>query len=128
MNSFGIELHEIPFEYICEVLNRFGIKFDWEEKNTEIPRRAFSVFERLAPETRLEMGGHLLQPIQRSLIDSVSTTIQIGEDWAKRVNEIELLIRTEQNEYFTSSFNSTREAINYLLNMQMDVTDLRGKV
>lgn len=57
-----------------------------------------------------------------------ASSLERGEDWAKRLKEIELLLKTDRNEYFAYSFPTTRETIQFLLDLQVDVSDLRDKL
>lgn len=128
MDSFGIELHEVPFDSMCKVLSDYGINFDWEEKDSKVPRKSWIAFRKLTDVQYKEIGMKLLAPIRMALIESVRTAIEGGEDWVKRIQQIELLLKTDRNEYFTSSFSSVGEAIQFLLKLQIDAPDLRGKI
>ena len=128
MESFGIELHEIPFNYMCETLADYGLEFNWTEKDRIISDTSWKKFLTLNNENRVEIGERLLSPIRKSLIDSIKMTLESSEDWAKRLNEIELLLKTDMNEYFTYSFNSIKDTIQFLLNLQVDAPDISRKL
>jgi hypothetical protein len=42
MESFGIDLIEIPFNKLVEVLRKYQIAFDWHEKDSETPQKVGS--------------------------------------------------------------------------------------
>lgn len=125
LESFGIELFEISFEHMCKTMRKFGVKFDWPEKNREIPERAWKKYKRFDENTYNKIGKALVSPIKTGILKSIRLTMKGGEDWVKRVKEIELLLKTDRHEYLTSSFKSTKKAIQYLLDLQIDAPDLR---
>ena len=71
---------------------------------------------------------HILKPVCDELLKSVELTLKSGEDWVKRINEYELFLKTDRHEYFTYSFNSTKEVIHFLLNLQDDAPDLTDRL
>jgi hypothetical protein len=128
MESFGIELHEISFAHMCKVLANYNIEFDWHEKDTQTPKRSWENFLKLSRIEKEKISEQLINPIKDTLIQSIDVTIKGGEDWAKRLREIELLLKTDRNEYFTYSFHTTREVLQFLLGLQEDAADLRGRL
>lgn len=124
MESFGIELYEITFKSITTVLSKYGVKFDWDEKDRETPDISWQIFSQLDQMDKDEIGRLLVSPIRNDLITSLQLTFASGEDWIKRVSELELLIKTDRNEYFTYSFASIKESIRFLLDLQTDIPDL----
>lgn len=128
MQSFGIELYEIPFPFMCDVLIRKGIEFDWDEKDSQTPRASWEKFQELPDPDKQAIGENLVRPIRDNLTESIRLALDMGEDWVKRLSELEILLKTERNEYFTYSFPSAKDAMQFLLNLQIDAPDLRGKL
>ncbi len=128
LQSFGIEFHHIDFPLMCAVMNEFGMDFDWPEDNQDIPDSSWNRFSSLSSEERQELSRRLVNPVRSDLSTSIITTIESGEDWPQRLQELELLLKTDRNEYFTKSFPSTRETIEYLLTLQEESQDLRGRL
>ncbi len=128
MESFGIELYEIPFTLMCEVFKKHGIEFDWDENDKETPQKSWERFNLLSTKLRAKIVESFFQPIRHELVENIKITLESGEDWVKRLQELELLLKTDHNEYFTYSFKSIRDAIQFLFNLQQDVADLRDKL
>jgi hypothetical protein len=128
MQSFGIELYVVPFNLMCDVLGKFGVQFAWGEKEKVKPKQAWYAFKRLDDEDKRTIAQQLLNPIREGLTSSIEATLASGEDWAKRLKEVEILLKTNRNEYFTYSFQSSTEAIQYLLKLQDEALDLRGRL
>jgi hypothetical protein len=125
MESFGVELYVIPFAIMCETLKQHGIEFNWDEKDIETPQKSWRVFQMLPDKARGQIAETFINPIRNKLISSIEMTLKGGEDWIKRIHELELLLKTDRNEYFTYSFKSVREVMIFLLELQEDVADLR---
>lgn len=128
MKSFGIELYQVSFDSMCKVLDDYRVEFDWGEKEKAKPKRAWKMYNKLSSNDKKEIGRRLVDPIRGDLIASVEVTLTGGEDWAKRLREVELLLKTDRNEYFAQTFASSKEAIEYLLKLQVEAPDLRGKL
>lgn len=128
LESFGIELYEISFSNICDALMRYGIEFNWHEKDNVMPVKSWNRFQELSANTKEMIGQELLACIKQGLIESIMLTLRGGEDWAKRLKEIELLLKTNRNEYMAYRFETIRDAMSFLINLQEESTDLRGKL
>lgn len=128
MESFGIELHEISFEYLCEVLGNYDIDFNWPEKDRKIPDISWNKFLNLSSEEKKDIGYKLLDPVRQNMIRSITYTIESSGNWARHLNELELLVKTEMNEYFTYSFKTVRDTIQFLLNLQIDDPEISKKL
>ncbi len=128
MESFGIELYEIPFDFMCKVLKEQAVEFDWHEKDQVTPQDSWRNFQKLTDAKKKLMGEKLVTHIHDPLTRSVTMTLEMEEDWVKSLAEVELLLKTERNEYFTYTFASAREAIQFLLSLQVDAPDMRGKL
>jgi len=128
MESFGIELHEIPFEHMCETLAAYEVNFNWQEKDRQTPDISWAKFLKLSIDSKKEIGNRLLNPVREDLVKSIKFTLEKSEDWAKRINELELLLKTDMNEYFIYSFNSIKDTIQFLLKLQVDAPDISKKL
>ncbi len=128
LESFGIELHHIDFALMCSIMADYGVPFDWPEHNQKIPDKAWSKFQALTAGRKKAIGRKLVDPIRDALASSIRTTLEGGEDWPQHLNEVELLLKTDRNEYFTQSFTQAKDAIEFLLSLHEEAQDLRGKL
>lgn len=58
MESFGIELHEVPFDYICNVLKQANLEFNWNEKDQETPRESWEKFRNISLSKKKKLGNN----------------------------------------------------------------------
>jgi len=128
LQSFGIELYHIDFQKMCSVLSNYNIKFDWPEDDQEIPNRGWETFGSLDQAARRSIGQRLVEPIRDALTSSIRTTLESGEDWPQHLGEVELLLKTDRNEYFTRAFSNATDAMQFLLSLHEQVKDLRSKL
>lgn len=125
MNSFGVELVVIPFSHLVQVLEGYGIEFDWPEDDNKIPKRAWTQWEKLAATTRSEIAQKILEPQADQIRKLILDAIQTEETQARNIEQVELLLRTVQGEYFVRKFKSAREAAIYLLGLTRDADNVQ---
>jgi hypothetical protein len=126
MNSFGVELVDIPFAHMATVLARHGVDFDWAESDNETPRRSWSAWGRLPPEEHKQIAHEIVGLQAERLRALVLEAIQVEASPIRNVDKIELLLKTAQGEYFVKRFGSVRETMVYLLQLTQDIDNLRG--
>ncbi len=125
IQSFGVETHRISFDHIADVLEQHGIPFRWDEKDTRTPKEAWQQFSRLAEAEREEIAAAITAPVRQTVIRSVETTLRSDPGAPRRVETVELAIKTSEGEYLVYSFTSVSEAIRRLLTFVTDVENLQ---
>ena len=128
MSSFGIEIHQVPFDYAADTLGLWGVEFRWQEKDSSVAEPALARFQSLPEEERHLIGIALLEPVADALTQSVSQALTLSPNVARRLKEIEILIKTTHNEYYPKVFTSAGEAILELMKLQAPAEDLTGRV
>jgi hypothetical protein len=125
IQSFGVETYRIPFDHIADILEKHGIPFRWDEKDTQTPKEAWHQFCRLSAEEKKEIAAAITAPVRQPVIHSVETTLRSDPNAPRRVETVELSIRTSEGEHLVYSFRSVSEAIRRLLTFVTDVEDLQ---
>ena len=125
IQSFGVETYRIPFDYIADILGQYEIMFRWDEKDIQTPMTAWQRFCQLSEEEREEIAAAITGPVRQAVRQSVETTLRSDPNAPKRVEAVELSIRTSEGEYLVYSFESVSEAIQRLLAFVKDIEDLR---
>jgi len=125
IQSFGVETYRIPFDHIADTLEQYDIPFRWDEKDTQTPKEAWRRFGRLSTEEQKAMAAALTSPVRHLVAHSVETTLRSDPNAPRRVETVELSIKTSEGEYLVYSFNSVSEAIRRLLTFVTDVEDLQ---
>jgi len=125
MQSFAIETHRIPFEHISEVVERHKIPFRWHEKDTQTPALGWRLYTQLSAEDREQLAREVTSPVRQAVMESVGRTLRWDPQAPKRVETVELSVRTSEGEHIFRSFGTISAAIEYLLPFLKDVEDLR---
>lgn len=128
MESFGIELIEVPFPTMVEVLRKYGIDFSWKENDSETPAQSWRLYQRLSLENKLAIAEECLTDARQKLQQAILSAIEMDTELPKNVDQIELLIKTTHKEYFVKKFTRVTDAASYLLSLTEDVTDLKGRL
>jgi len=125
LKTFGVEVHEVPFSKIVEILKKYRIKFDWSEKDRETAKRAWETFISLNKAQIQKISKELTKDIIPAIKKSIEHTITADPNKPKEISDVEVLIKTSHDEYFTGTFPAVHQAIKYLLELQTDKRDVR---
>ncbi len=128
MESFGIDLIEIPFAAMVGALLKHQIIFDWPEKDSEIPAGSWLRYQQLSEQNKKEIARECLARGREELENAILSAIKLDPHSSKNVDQIELLIKTTHKEYFVKKFYRVTDAAQYLLSLTEDVADLKGKL
>ncbi len=128
MNSFGVEIVEIPFQEMVQVLDAAGIDFNWAEEDNLTPEVSWHKWSESSSVERGEIAGRILASHADDIRSLVISAIEPEEIAIENVDQIELLLKTTKNEYHLRKFKSVRETIAYLLGLTADVDNIRGRL
>ncbi len=128
MRSFGIELFYVHFDHIAAVLRQRGVEFDWPEKQAEpTASTSLKAFERLAETDKLKAGVEMVEGVAGQLVEEVAQVLDTDLDSiGSRVNEVEVLLKTDQGEMILSSFPQVTGAMKALTDLVSDRPDIRS--
>ena len=125
LRSFGVEILEVPFDRIVATLLKHGVDFDWPEKNRDIPRQAFDVWQDLDEEAKQEVGANLVAAISTDLQESVGQVLDVDVDsLSARLSEVEVLLKSERGEIVLQSFGSVVDAVQAMTALLSDKPDI----
>lgn len=127
IKSFGIEVHEVPFDLVVSSLGARGVEFDWAEKDRVTPARAWARFLQLSGAEREAIADEIASSVSLAVTNSVAETLDA--DWSaieKQVTQVEVLLKTSHNEIFLSSHSSITAAVQALVRLLSDKPDVGG--
>lgn len=128
MNSFGVEIVEIPFDEMVNVLDRHGIEFKWDETDNETPKRSWDQWSTLTPNLKQDIAREILSGHTQEIESLVTSAIERDETEIVNVDSIELLLKTSEDEYHLKKFTSINATIQYLLGLTTDIENVKGKL
>jgi hypothetical protein len=127
MRSFGIDIIEVPFDTLCDILLKYGVDFRWAENDSITPKNSLSNFLNLTTDTLKEIAKECLSSAEEQLKTLVLKAVSGKEVIPRSVSTIELLLKTNQEEYVLKKFTNLTQAITYmisLMNQKPDVGDI----
>ena len=125
LRSFGVEILEVPFEHMVDVLHESDIDFDWPEKDREIPRKAFDLWQDLGEEAKAKIGESLVELIEDDLQEAVGRVLDVDlESLPARLSEVEVLLKSDRGEIVLQSFGSVVGAVQAMTALLSDKPDI----
>ena len=128
IQSFGVEILEVPFDHMVDVLKTHGVDFDWPERSgSAVARQSLNVFSNLSDDVKDKIGRELVSDITTKLTEEVIQVLDTDvETIATRVDQVEILLKTSQGEMILSSFESVTDAMKALTDLVSDRPDIRA--
>ena len=112
MQSHDINIFLIPFDFITATLARYGVDFEWGEKEKEKARAAWEQFNTMSSRQKAEVGEAMIQVIKDRLLQRIE---QILDDTAvRRIDKVVLELVSNLGEVKVYEFDSVEAAINFL--------------
>ena len=125
LRSFGVEILEVPFEHMVATLIEHDVDFDWPEKNRDVPRKAFGVWQDLDERAREQVGEDLVEMISADLQESVGRVLDVDVDsLPARLSEVEVLLKSDRGEIVLQSFCSVVDAVQAMTALLSDKPDI----
>lgn len=124
MMSFGIDIIEIPFDHLANVLLKYGVNFRWAENDSAIPVSSLRAFQGLTDKIKEQIAIECLDVARVPLKQLVCKAIASKEVVPRNVKQIELLLKTNQNEYVLKKFLDLPAAIAYMVSLTSQKSDV----
>lgn len=124
MRSFGVEVIEIPFKVLSGILNRYGVEFHWEEGDVDTPKSSLIAFQSLSEEEKSTIAAECIGNISAHLITVVRNSVLSSGVSSRNIKEIEILLKTNEEEFVLKKIATIPDAIGYLASL----TQQRGDI
>lgn len=128
IQSFGVETLEVPFDHMADTLQSYGVEFNWPESGGEsVARQSLEAFNNLSYDDKENIGKDMVSGISNRLVNEVIQVLDTDADsMATRVEQVEILVKTNQGEMILSSFQSVPDAMKALTDLISDKPDIRA--
>jgi hypothetical protein len=110
--SFEVELFEISFDDICQVLAQHGIEYRWSEKDRERAMRSWLKFNELSNSARAQIAQGLIAKIEEGLRQSLSEALD--ESVPRKVKSVTVVVRSNRGETRSFTFPNLKSAIDFM--------------
>ncbi|GAB4183575.1 MAG: hypothetical protein Fur006_20600 [Coleofasciculaceae cyanobacterium] len=112
LRSFEVEIFEIPFENICNVLARHNISYNWQEKERQKAIESWQRIRQLQASELAQISKELIASIEDQL--KVSLEEILDESYSREIALIKVVIRSNLGETYTYTFSNLQEAVEFL--------------
>jgi hypothetical protein len=112
LQSFEVELFEVPFNDICGVLAQHSIDYLWTEKNRQQAMESWQKFLRISERDREQIAKELIAGIENDLQKSLE--VALDESIPRKVRSVTIVVRSERGETYTYVFPNLQRAIDFM--------------
>lgn len=125
IQSFGVEILEVPFSKIVSIMASRSIDFDWGESDRATARTAWETYETIDNEERermaMEMASDIMEQLKSDVVHVLDTDMKAI---SHRVSEVEVLLKTDQDEMLLLRFSSISNTIQGMAELVSDLPDI----
>lgn len=114
LESFEVELFQVSFDDICEILAQFGIDYRWAEKDRHTAMASWQTFCQLSARKRKQIAKRLIANIEDDLRRSLETAME--ENIPRTISSVRVVIRSNRGETFTHIFDTLQQALDFMQN------------
>jgi hypothetical protein len=124
MRSYDVNIFLIPFRRICDLLARYGIEFDWDEKDRVTATKSWKKYSSLTDAQKTKIGVAMVNVIKRDLQQLV---LSILDDTFKRdIDKVLIELRSNLGEVKAYEFPSLEQAVEFLNTAELKQVFITG--
>ncbi|MCP4358572.1 MAG: hypothetical protein GY796_11195 [Chloroflexi bacterium] len=112
MESHDVTIFLIPFDFICDQLEKVGVNFRWGEKEKEKAFVAWENYNQLTNEEQDQIGRAMIQVVGDKLLQRIESILD--ESVPREVEKVIIEIISNFGEVKIFEFDSVAEAIEFL--------------
>lgn len=112
LRSFEVELFEVSFDDICNVLAQYGIEYRWAEKDRAQAVESWQKFTLLSASERDQIARELIAGIESGLRNSLE--VALDESVPRRVHSVTIMVRSNRGETYSYTFPDLAQALTFL--------------
>jgi len=112
LQSFEVELFQVSFDNICDVLDESGVAYRWAEKDRAQAEQSWNRFVELSAADRRQIGQKLIASIRDEL--RVSLREALDESVPRTVKSVTVVVRSNRGESRLFRFDDLKAAIKFL--------------
>jgi hypothetical protein len=124
MRSFGVDIIEIPFSHLSDILAKHGVIFRWKENDSDTPAWSLKKFAALSNDEKQQIAIECMGLKANDLVEMVRKAILSTEIVIRNVSKVELLLKTNQDEFVLKKFDDLPEAITYMVSLTGQKKDI----
>ena len=128
IESFGVEVQEVPFPHMVNVLHRHGVEFDWPERDGGVTaKRGLEALRGLSSDEKRQIGTELVAGVIGNVNAAVVQVLNADmQTLGSRVSQVEVLLKTNQDEMMLRRYDSIVDSLRGMTELVADLDDVRG--
>ena len=120
MSSSDISLFLIPFDNICDILNKLNVDLNWGEKERDKVTRAWENFSKLNSQQKESIGIKMIDSIKDNLVIAIENILD--DTTEREVDKVLVELISNLGEIKVYEFKSVSDALDFL--QQDDLKEL----
>lgn len=125
IESADVSVILINFNTISDILQKYGIDFDWQEKNTPQISAAWYLYDKLSERKKMNIANKMADLVKDKLIGLLRDILD--DTKPRKIKRLTVEVLSSWGETSHESFDKREDAINYLEEFDLDkVFDSRG--
>lgn len=118
IESSDVSVFLISFNAIAEILKKYNIDFEWDEKDISKPRVAWFLYEQLTEKQKMNIAKKMADLIKDKLLDTLR---EILDDTKPReIKKLSVEVLSTWGETSRESFDNKEDAVKYLEELDLD--------
>lgn len=128
IESFGVEVQEVAFTHMVNVLGRHGVEFDWPERDGGVTaRRGLEALRGLSGDEKRQIGAELVAGVIGNVNAAVVQVLNADvQTLGSRVSQVEILLKTDQDEMMLRRYDSIVDSLRGMTELVADLGDVRS--
>lgn len=112
MQNFGVDLYEVPWQFLVDLLAEFDIDLGWEENDKEAVMTACLQWLKLTAAQIADIGDRMVETIRKQLETEIETALK--GVFEPKISDIEVHVKTDRFTTFVYNFENREAASKFL--------------
>ena len=128
IRSFGVEVQEVSFAHMVDVLDGHGVEFDWPENDRGVTAlRGLETLRSLSDQEKVQIGEELVLEVIDDVQWAVAQVLEAEtQTLGSRVTQVEVLLKTNRDEMMLQTYDSITDCLRGMTGLVADLGDISG--
>lgn len=118
IESSDVYVFVINFNVIADILQKYNIDFNWDEKDVSKPRVAWYLYDKLTERQKMNIANKMADLIKDKLLDLLREILDDSKP--RTIKKLAVEVLSSWGETSRESFEKKEDAINYLEHLDLD--------
>ena len=118
IESADVTVFLISFNIIVDILKKYGVEFDWDEKDQTTPVAAWYNYDKLTERQKMNIARRMADLIKDKLLDLLRDILD--DTKPRTIKRLSVEVLSSWGETSRESFDKKEDAIKYLESIDLD--------